>query len=198
MTVLLRTWVKNMETKRDIRKRVLSYRDSMDKKEWEENSRKIQDCVLTHPFFLESNNIYCYVDYRNEVETKSIIRKAWELGKRVAVPKIEDEDMKFYYISDFSDLKEGYRGILEPESNFPANDTYALVIMPGVAFDRSRNRIGYGKGFYDKFMDKHPAYHTIALAFECQMLDAIDAEEFDYRPEVLITEEKLYDEHITE
>ena len=68
----------------------------MDKKEWEENSRKIQDCVLTHPFFLESNNIYCYVDYRNEVETKSIIRKAWELGKRVAVPKIEDEDMKFY------------------------------------------------------------------------------------------------------
>ena len=170
----------------------------MDKKEWEENSRKIQDCVLTHPFFLESNNIYCYVDYRNEVGTKSIIRKAWELGKRVAVPKIEGEDMKFYYISDFSDLKEGYRGILEPESNFPANDTYALVIMPGVAFDRSRNRIGYGKGFYDKFMDKHPEYHTIALAFESQMLDAIDAEKFDYRPEVLITEEKLYDEHITE
>ena len=59
-----------MDTKRDIRKRVLSYRDSMDKKEWEENSRKIQDCVLTHPFFLESNNIYCYVDYRNEVVTK--------------------------------------------------------------------------------------------------------------------------------
>ena len=99
-----------MDTKRDIRKRVLSYRDSMDKKEWEENSRKIMNCVLTHPFFLESNNIYCYVDYRNEVETKSIINKAWELGKRVAVPKIEGEDMKFYYISDFSDLKEGYRG----------------------------------------------------------------------------------------
>ena len=135
---------------------------------------------------------------KETVETKSIIRKAWELGKRVAVPKIEGEDMKFYYISDFSDLKEGYRGILEPENNFYAKDTHALVIMPGVAFDRNRNRIGYGKGFYDKFMDKHPAYHTIALAFECQMLDAIDAEKLDYRPEVLITEEKLYNEHITE
>ncbi len=187
-----------METKRDIRKRVLSYRDSMDKKEWEENSRKIQDCVLTHPFFLESNIIYCYVDYRNEVGTNSIIKKAWGLGKRVAVPKIEGEDMNFYYISDFSDLKEGYRGILEPERKVPANDTHALVIMPGVAFDKNRNRIGYGKGFYDKFMDKHPTFHTIALAFECQMLDAIDADEFDYQPEVLITEERLYDERITE
>ena len=195
---LLPTWVKNMETKKDIRKRVLSHRDSMGKEEWEENSRKIQNCVLTHPFFLESNSIYCYVDYRNEVETKSIIKRAWELGKRVAVPKIEGEDMCFYYISDFSDLKVGYRGILEPENLFPANDTHALVVMPGVAFDRARNRIGYGKGFYDKFMAKHPSFHTIALAFECQLLDAIDAEELDYRPEVLITEERLYNEHITE
>lgn len=187
-----------METKKDIRKRVLSYRDSMDKKKWEENSRKIQDCVMTHPFFWESNVIYCYVDYRNEVGTESIIRKAWAQGKRVAVPKVEGEEMKFYYISDFSDLKEGYRGILEPDVRFPAKDVQALVIMPGVAFDRKRNRIGYGKGFYDKFMDKHPTFRTIALAFECQILDAIDAEKLDYRPEVLITEEKLYDEHITE
>lgn len=187
-----------METKRDIRKRVLSYRDSMDKKEWEENSRKIQDCVLTHPFFLKLNSIYCYVDYRKEVGTESIIKKAWELGKRVAVPKIEGEEMNFYYISDFSDLKEGYRGILEPVTNVPAEDAHALVILPGVAFDRNRNRIGYGKGFYDKFMDKHPTFHTIALAFECQMLDAIDADTFDYKPEVLITEEMLYDKHITE
>lgn len=187
-----------METKKDIRKRVLSYRDSMDQKEWEENSRKIQDCVLTHPFFLESNSIYCYVDYRNEVGTRSIIKNAWKLGKRVAVPKIEGEDMNFYYISDFFNLKEGYRGILEPENHFPANDTHALVIMPGVAFDRNRNRIGYGKGFYDKFIHKHPSFHTIALAFEYQMQEAIHADTFDYRPEVLITEERLYDEHITE
>lgn len=187
-----------MEKKRDIRKRVLSYRDSMDKKEWEENSRRIQDCVVAHPFFLDSKVIYCYVDYRNEVGTASIIKKAWELGKQVAVPKVEGEKMIFYYIADFSDIKEGYRGILEPEKQFPAKDAHALVIMPGVAFDRNRNRIGYGKGFYDKFMDKHPSYHTIALAFECQMFDAIDAGKLDYRPEVLITEEKVYYEHITE
>ncbi len=187
-----------METKKDIRKHVLSYRDSMDKKEWEENSRKIQDCVVAHPFFLDSNIIYCYVDYRNEVGTSSIIKKAWQLGKRVAAPKVEGEEMNFYYISDFSDLKEGYKGILEPDVSFPAKDTQALVIMPGVAFDRKRNRIGYGKGFYDKFMDKHPSFHTIALAFECQMLGEIDAEMLDYRPEVLITEEKIYNEHITQ
>lgn len=194
---LLPTWVKNMETKKDIRKCILSYRDSMNKKEWEENSRKIQDCVASHPFFLETNVIYCYVDYRNEVGTASIIRKAWQLGKQVAVPKVEGEEMKFYYISDFSDLKEGYCGILEPTKNALANDTHALVIIPGVAFDKNRNRIGYGKGFYDKFMEKHPSFHTIALAFECQVLDKIAVETFDYQPEVLITEEKLYNANIT-
>ena len=196
--VQLQIWVKNMETKKDIRKRVLANRDDIDKKEWEEKSRKIQKQVITHPFFLESNVIYCYVDYRNEVGTECIIKKAWESGKQVAVPKVEGKEISFYYISDFSDLKEGFRQIREPDVQFPANENHALVIMPGVAFDKSRNRIGYGKGFYDRFMDKHPTYRTIALAFECQMLDEIEADIFDYRPEILITEEHIYDEHFTE
>lgn len=187
-----------METKKDIRKRVLTNRDDIDKKEWEKKSRKIQTQVITHPFFLESNVIYCYVDYRNEVGTESIIKEAWKLGKQVAVPKVEGEEMSFYYISDFSDLEEGYRQILEPDGRFPANAEHALVIMPGVAFDQSRNRIGYGKGFYDRFMDKHSTYHTIALAFECQMMDEIEADMYDYRPEILITEEHIYNEHFTE
>jgi 5-formyltetrahydrofolate cyclo-ligase len=165
--------------------------------EWEEKSCAIQWQVIKHPFFLEANVIYCYVDYRNEVGTKMIIKQAWESGKKVAVPKVEGEEMNFYYISDFSDLKEGYRGILEPDVSFPANDVHALMIMPGVAFDKKRNRIGYGKGFYDKFMDKHPTFYTIALAFECQLIEEIEANSFDYCPQILITEEKRYDEHVT-
>ena len=185
-----------MERKRDIRKYVLSYRDGISVHKWEENSHLIYKKVTTHPFFLEASVIYCYVDYRNEVGTESIIRKAWELGKRVAVPKVDGEQMNFYYISDFTDLREGYRKILEPDVRFPANDTHALVIMPGVAFDRNRNRIGYGKGFYDKFMDKHLGFQTIAIAFECQIIDAIAVDSFDYRPDVLITEEQIYDKDI--
>lgn len=187
-----------MEKKKDIRKRVLTMRDGINKKDWEEKSQVIQKQVVTHPFFLEANVVYCYVDYRNEVGTESIIKQAWELGKRVAVPKVEGDEMNFYYISDFSELKEGYRGILEPDVRFPADNAHALMIIPGVAYDLNRNRIGYGKGFYDRFMDKHPTYQTIALAFESQMINEIEADSYDYRPEVLITEEHIYDEHITE
>lgn len=183
-----------METKKDIRKRVLATRDGISKRDWEENSHRIYEKVVTHPFFLESGVIYCYVDYRNEAGTEAIIKKAWELEKKVAVPRVEGEEMNFYYISDFSDLKEGYRQIREPATKFPASDAHALVIMPGVAFDKKRNRIGYGKGFYDKFMDKYPSCKTIALAFECQIIDEIKTDLFDYRPHILITEEHIYDE----
>lgn len=183
-----------METKKDIRKRVLEIRNGIEKEEWEEKSRRIQKQVVTHPFFLSADSIYCYIDYRNEVGTKSIIQKAWELQKKVAVPKVEGNEMNFYYISSFDDLKEGYRGIREPETDYLSNDKDALVIMPGAAFDKQRNRIGYGKGFYDRFMGLHRDYKTIAIAFECQLVDKIETELFDYRPDILITEEQVYDE----
>ena len=183
-----------METKKDIRKRVLELRSAMSKDEWSEKSNRIQQTVIAHPFFLHANVIYCYIDYRNEAGTRSIIEKAWNLGKKVAVPKVESEEMNFYYISEFSDLQEGYRQILEPNTDNPANVEDALVIMPGVAFDKKRNRIGYGKGFYDKFLEQHPSYKTMALSFECQLVSEIQADAFDLKPDVLITEECIYDE----
>lgn len=190
----LRIWVKSMEKKKDIRKRVLEIRNGIGIEEWEEKSHRIQNKVVTHSSFLNADVIYCYIDYRNEVGTKKIIQKAWELEKKVAVPKVEGDEMNFYYISGFCDLKEGYRGIPEPKISHFSNDKNALVIMPGVAFDKQRNRIGYGKGFYDKFMGLHRDYKTIAIAFECQLIDKIETDLFDYRPNVLITEEKIYDE----
>lgn len=182
-----------MVTKKDIRKRVLELRNSIDKEEWKAKSKLIETQVINHPFFLSADAIYCYIDYRNEVGTQGIIQRAWELQKKVAVPKVEGDIMNFYYISSFDDLQEGYRGIREPETHFPSNDENALVIMPGSAFDRKRNRIGYGKGFYDKFMDSHRDYKTIAIAFECQLIDEIQADEHDYRPDILLTEGAIYD-----
>lgn len=187
-----------MERKKDIRKRVLGLRNNMSKEEWEEKSHRINKKVVAHPFFLEANVIYCYVDYRNEVGTEWIMKKAWKLHKKVAVPKVEGDEMKFYIISKFDDLHAGYRGIQEPEDSHPANTEDAVVILPGVAFDRKRNRIGYGKGFYDKFLDKHPSCKTIAIGFECQIVDEIQTDSFDYRPDILITEEYTYDEQFAE
>lgn len=181
-----------MESKKDIRKYVLEKRGHLTAKEWEEKSRSIYEKVVSHPFFLNADTVYCYIDYRNEVGTREIIEKAWEDKKKVAVPKVEDSEMSFYFIQEFTDLKEGYRGIPEPEPIFPADEAHALVIMPGAAFDRNCNRIGYGKGYYDKFLNSHKIYHTMAIGFELQMVNRIPSESYDIRPEIVITEENIY------
>ncbi len=183
-----------MESKKDIRKCVLAKRNCISNQEWEEKSRLICEKVVTHPFFLDSNVIYCYVDYRNEVCTRGIIETAWKQGKKVAVPKVNSDEMEFHYIQSFEDLKEGYRGIHEPKKQHLTDDAQnVLVIMPGAAFDIACNRIGYGKGYYDKYLHAHPNYKTLALAFELQMVENIPAEEYDICPNLIITEENTYE-----
>ncbi len=181
-----------MESKRDIRQRVLQSRRRLSEEVWKKNTHIICDKVVTHPYFLEAEAVYCYVDYQREVGTSLIIEQAHMMGKKVAAPKIDGDDMRFYYFNDFAELSEGYKGILEPRAERLAYDKHALVIMPGAAFDVYRNRIGYGKGFYDRFLRDHPSYRTMAIAFELQMVDEIPAECFDIRPDILITEERIY------
>ncbi len=154
--------------------------------------------VVSHSFFLEAENILCFLNYQSEVETKNIIKKAWEEGKRVYVPRIDEDIMNFYQITSFQDLIKGYKGILEPVGDHIFDMKDGLVIMPGVAFDKCRNRIGYGKGFYDKFLCLHPSLKTIAIAFELQIVDEIPYDSLDIIPEILITEENIYDSKFTE
>ena len=184
--------VKNMETKADIRKRVLQVRNNLTKKEWEEKSQMILAKVISHPVFLEAEEIYCYVDFRNEVETKRLIEFCWEKKKNVAVPKIEENQMNFYYINSWEDVSSGYFGILEPHTMQSAEGKSVCVIMPGAVFDKNCNRIGYGKGYYDTYLQKHAEYNTIALAFDLQIEDYIPSEEHDIRPQTIITEEYTY------
>ena len=181
-----------MDLKKDIRKRVLTRRENMSKEEWEENSRSIYEKVVTHSFFLNTDIIYCYVDYKREVSTRMIIQKAWELHKKVYVPKVNGTDMSFHPIAAFSDLEEGYRGIPEPITK-PANIIEpGLMIIPGVAFDKNRNRLGYGKGYYDCFLSTHHNLRTLAISFELQLEEKIPSDKFDIKPEVLITERHMY------
>lgn len=189
---VLQILVRNMEIKKDIRKRVLSMRSNMPVQEWWEKSLMISEKIVSHPFFLEADEIYCYMDYRREVCTRPIFEKAWELGKKTAAPKISGEEMEFFYIQSFADVKEGAFHIPEPVTSEAAQGNHVLVILPGVAFDRKRNRLGYGKGFYDRYLSRHQNYKVLAPAFELQIVDAIPVEEHDIRPEIIITEEKRY------
>ena len=189
---VLQTWEKSMESNKDIRKHVLIERNLINKEEWTEKSHQIYEKVINHPLFLNAEEIYCYIDFRNEVGTRKIIEKAWSLGKKVAVPKVTGSSMEFYCIKSFDELSPGSWGIPEPNPETVACGKNVLVIMPGAVFDANKHRIGYGKGYYDKYLANHFDYQTMALAFELQMLENIPADEHDICPQFIVTEERIY------
>lgn len=187
--------MRSLETKKDIRNRIRKKRLALAPEQREQYSRSITSQVIEHPFFLNADEIYCYVSCESEVSTFELLKKCQSMGKKVAVPKvIVDNFMKFYYIDSLKSLTPGAYGILEPEAD-PQREAckeHALVILPGVAFDRQGNRIGYGKGFYDNYLSTHPQYHRIGLAFSAQCVDFIPADCHDIRVEAVITEKGNY------
>jgi len=109
-----------------------------------------------------------------------MLEQAIRDGKRVAVPKVYGEEMKFLYITDLTQVETGYAGIPEPIADGPvADDPTALVLMPGLAFDPEGRRIGYGGGFYDKFLEREPNHPTLALCYDFQMLPKLETQEHD-------------------
>ena len=166
----------------------------MDERCWEEATRKVSEKVVHHPLFINASDIYCYVDYHRETGTRPIIEQAWDCGKNVWVPRVIGDNMEFFQIHDYGQLSPGIKGILEPNENGrKASGESGLMIMPGVAFDRKKHRIGYGGGFYDRYLARHPFLRTMAVAFDFQVFDEVVHESFDIQPDILITETAIYD-----
>ena len=118
--------------------------------------------------------------YNQELRTVPMLQRAIDDGKKVAVPKVFGDEMKFIYLDDLTAVEKGYAGIPEPVADGPvADDKEALVLMPGIAFDPQGHRIGYGGGFYDKFLAAEPTHPTVALCYAFQMLPRLETEEFD-------------------
>lgn len=143
-------------------------------------SHKLCELFCACEQYQKAATIYGYLPYNQEVRTTAILERALQDGKRVAVPKVCGDEMKFIYLEDLSQVEKGYAGIPEPIGDGPvAEDTTALVLMPGLAFDREGHRIGYGGGFYDKFLAGEPNHPTVALCYAFQMVEKIEPEEYD-------------------
>ena len=182
-----------MEEKKEIRKKIFKARKEHTDAWIRENSLRITEALTQLPEYRNAERIMAYADYNHEVITRYIIEQAWKDGKEVAVPKVFGKDMVFYRLTDFSQLESGYFGIPEPkEDGETVSWEEAMMVMPGVAFDMNCNRVGYGGGFYDKYLEKHPDLHTIAVAFELQMYRELPFEEHDIKPEKVITEKHIY------
>lgn len=187
------------DEKKLIRKNVLAARDAITKNmRFEKSSQIIKRLLLTEEY-KRADVLLTYVNYRSEVITTSFIEHLLAQKKSVFAPRVEKNDMDFYRIYTMEELTAGYRGILEPAGNelFKADGAYALMIMPGAAFDKKRHRIGYGKGFYDRYLTRMEemgiVMHTLALCFECQMLCEIPYEIHDKKPDLIITEKRIID-----
>jgi len=188
-----------METKSEIRKRILEARGALTQDEVAAKSDAILQKVLKTPEYMEADNILLYADYNREVMTRGIFEDAMMRKKRVYFPKSDKftNAMTFYQTLSVKQLEKGYMGIPEPKENpqlcykFNANED-TLVIVPGVAFDMAGFRLGYGKGYYDKFLSNRRQLSTMALAFACQIVDELPNEQHDIKMDKLVTEEIIY------
>lgn len=187
------TFGKNDE-KNVIRKRMKQLRADMTRTERFEKSMQIFEQLITVPEFKRADRIYTYVSMDNEIDTIMLIDYSLSLEKRVFVPRVSGKDMEFYEISDISELSPGYMGIYEPDINGkePDYSRTGFMCMPGLAFDKSYNRIGYGGGFYDRYLSVENKLYKAALAYEAQLLESIPAQDGDVRPDMIVTEESIY------
>lgn len=153
----------------------------------EEQNDIIFNKVINLEEYKQSELVLTYVTLKDEVDTIKLIEYSLKNGKKVAVPKCEGNDIVFYYISSLEDLENGKFGILEPKTNKAVkNLNNSICIIPGLAFDKQNNRIGYGRGFYDRFLENYNGI-KIGLTYKECVCDKIDAEINDIKMDRIIT-----------
>lgn len=184
--------------KKELRKHMLQKRNRL-----EENYRKQASAAITEAFlcssaYQNSKTIFIYISYSSEVDTKEIITRAISDGKTVLVPLTDqvEKRMDAIQITDFNtQLCQSCCGILEPSfastKPFPPEEI-DLIIVPAVAFDRKGYRVGYGGGYYDRYLSQARSAATIGLAYEESVIDEIPLEKHDQKVNCILTESGEY------
>lgn len=182
--------------KGNLRKQELLKRDLLSATQIFSKSRQIMQKLFSLKEFNDSNTIAFYVSVKSEVHTHEMIEKSIALGKKVSVPILRQKENKleFSEISSLKDLHKTPFGLLEPKKELEKIaplDEIDLVIVPGIAFDRQGNRIGYGKGYYDRLLKQLSSLAvTIGLCFEENLLESIPATKNDEKVNIVLTEKK--------
>ena len=163
-----------------LRREIREKKRAMTEEEIRSRSARLGELFVQSQSYRNAKTIYGYLPYNQEVRTIPILEQALRDGKKVAVPKVYGDTMKFIYLEDLSQVGKGYAGIPEPIADEPvAEDPSALVLMPGLAFTKNGDRMGYGGGFYDRFLAEEPNHPTVALCYDFQMVENLPTEEYD-------------------
>lgn len=168
-----------------LRKKYKEKRDNIKNKVTKDNL--IYQKVINNKDILSSKTLLIYISINSEVDTIKIINY-FLYAKNIAVPKIIDNNMYFCYITNLNDLTPGKYNIPEPTNeNIVTDFDNAICIVPGICYDKENYRIGYGKGYYDRFLSKNKI-KTIGLCYKECMIEKIDNDKYDYKIDEVITE----------
>lgn len=179
--------------KEDLRKEFISIRNKIPNKL--EKSKIIMQKIIEDEFYKKANIVALYKNLPSEVDTNLLIKYSIEKGKTVVLPKVVCNDLQFYKIDLNEKLNKSGFGVEEPlglDENLVKSEEMDLVIVPGVAFDEQKNRIGFGKGYYDRFL-ANTNLNTIGICFEEQIANEIVAEKNDIKMKKIITDGKCYE-----
>lgn len=151
--------------------------------------------ILKSELFKDADQVLCYYPLENEINTLPVIEAALKCGKKTALPYCTDGNgnMEFYYIRSLDDLKIGSYDIMEPDTevcNKVTDFGNTLCIVPAFAFDKKGYRLGYGKGYYDRFLKKF-TFNTIGLCYNSFLSDSLPADDYDIAVKFIATEDKI-------
>lgn len=176
-----------LELKKNLRCDMKARRNALADEEKKHAAANCLSKLKELPEFMNADWIYAYIACRNELETADIISWCLSYGKHVAVPKVQGEIMHFYEITALSDCVPGAFGILEPAGEEKDRiTTPGFMLVPGLAFDKNGNRLGYGGGFYDKYLASHEEIITAALGYDFQIVEKVPSEPHDKKMDYLI------------
>ena len=161
------------------------------------NINKEKDIVICQELansfmYKQAQTILLYYPLKDEINTIPIIKEAIKKKKKIALPKCQGNTISFYYLNDLNDLHKGMFNIMEPNSSSKlTNFCNSICIVPGIAFDKNYNRLGYGKGYYDCFLKDYPGL-KIGLCYEELLVEKIPTDIYDIPVDMIITEKKMY------
>ena len=182
-----------MISKKEIRDTILDIRKSFDTDYLSRLSTVICNRVLKQDMYTSCKDIVLYMPINNEVNLDIIMNEALDKGKNIWIPRIINKTMEFFRYKKDTELIKGAYGILEPNTDEVLNpDTNTLIIMPGAAFSEDMGRIGYGGGYYDRYLANHPYCKTIAVCYNFQILPMVPMDELDIRPDMIISDDNIF------
>ena len=179
-----------MLEKRKIRDKIKKLRSNLTKEQVAEESKLIYNQIIDNKIFERAEVVMSYMSFQNEIDTEKINDYIISCGKKLLLPKMIDREVikPIEYTGEF-EIDNSF-GIKEPVGEI-YNGDIDLIIVPGVVFDIEGNRIGYGRGYYDRFLKLYPRARKISLAYEFQIIDNLEVEEHDEKIDEIVTKNNI-------